>query len=601
MNRRNALVAFIFFFFFWFGFLFLSGSLPSGFHFTDDHQIITYNETLESAGAIETALNWIGQDVQSIGRFLPVYYIHRLLQIKFFGADFLLWGLYDGLLAWLSSSFMAAFMLAAGFTLFEALLFPLLLFLGFQTGIWWRFGTAETIGMLILSVMLVAAAVSAKKKRRSLDALFIVSGVVLMLTKETFILFIPALVFLKVWLTGKELKRGWFPALKAEAAPCAVLLFLAAAEVVFIKFFVGTTGIGYAGYEGFNAAPLISSFVNYLFASQAWLVPMGLAFALAASGKGKKPWGEMAAVLVLLALSLVPQAALHAKSGVSERYILPGIFGIVFASVYFLKLTREGLAKGRPPLRAGTVAAWAFALCLVVLGSFMLGHGKLKITFNLADLAMLSEVDEVPYLAFATSWAHAATRQSFLWIASGALVISALASRSASVARFLNQRTFFGFVLLWAAIFGLTVGFDNAFLSGFQGKKTNEWLASIEANTGRGDAIVVVADPAMNNEWALSIKRYLTVASDRENLYAYPVLTKPAYTPFEQTLISSFGSIYPGRVISGAPAISVPVEAVVIFPNAEEAFLASSSGWFDPAYYKKYVNMYGFVSYYRLK
>lgn len=600
MNRKHALVAFLFFFFFWFGFLFLSGSLTSGFHFTDDHQIITYNETLESAGAIDTALNWIGQDVRTIGRFLPVYYIHRLVQIKFFGADFLLWGLYDGLLAWLSSSLMATFMLVAGFTLFEALLFPLLLFLGFQTGIWWRFGTAETIGMLVLSVMLVAAAVSAKKKRRSLDALFVVSGVVLMLTKETFILFIPALVFLKVWLTGKELNRGWFAALKAEAAPSAVLLFLAGAEVVFIKFFVGTTGIGYAGYEGFNAAPLIASFVNYLFASQAWLVPIGLAFALAASGRDKKPWGEIIAVLVLLALSLVPQAALHAKSGVSERYILPGIFGVVFASFYFLKLTREGLERGRPSLRAGTVAAWVFALAFVLLGSYMLGHRKLMITFSLGDLSLLSQVDEVPYLAFVTAWAHAATRQSFLWIASGALVLTALATKSASAARFFNQRTFFGFLLLWAALFGLTVGFDNAFLSGFQGKKTNEWLASIEANTGKGDAIVVVADPAVNNEWALSIKRYLTVSSGRENLFAYPVLTRPAYTPFEQTLIASFGSIYPGRVISGAPDPSVTVKAVVIFPNAEDAFLASSSGWFDPAYYKKYVNMYGFVSYYRL-
>jgi hypothetical protein len=43
------------------------------------------------------------------------------------------------------------------------------------------------------------------------------------------------------------------------------------------------------------------------------------------------------------------------------------------------------------------------------------------------------------------------------------------------------------------------------------------------------------------------------------------------------------------------------LKAVVIFPEAEDAFLASSAEWFNASYYKKYVNMYGFVSYYRLQ
>ena len=78
------------------------------------------------------------------------------------------------------------------------------------------------------------------------------------------------------------------------------------------------------------------------------------------------------------------------------------------------------------------------------------------------------------------------------------------------------------------------------------------------------------------------------------------MLTKPAYTPFEKTLIDSFGSIYAGR---GLAQLRAPddVKAVVIFPEAEDAFLASSAEWFNASYYKKYVNMYGFVSYYRLQ
>lgn len=598
MNRKNILIGFAFFFFFWFGLLSHSGSLTAGFHFTDDHQIISYSETLKSAGAIETALTWIAQDAGSTGRFLPVYYIHRLLQIKFFGTDFLLWGLYDWLLAWLASSFMASFMLLAGFSLFEALLFPCLLFLGFQTGIWWRFGTAETIGMLILAVMLTAAAASARKKSLALDILFMATGVVLMLAKETFILFIPALLFLKVWLAKKERRLGWFAALKAEAPAVAVLLALAGAEVVFIKFFVGTTGIGYAGYEGFKTGPFISALVNYLFASHAWLVPMGFALAVSVMPRAKKSWGDIMAVLALLALSLLPQAALHAKSGVSERYILPGVFGVVFAAVYFLRLSREGLSKEMPGLRGRTLAAWAAALAFIALGSFMIGSRKLAITLGMQDLSLLSEFDPVPFFSFVTAWFHAFTQKTFLWIASGALILSAVAAKRAVFARFLNQRTFLGFALLWAALFDLSIGFDNAFLSAFQGRKTNEWLRSIEENTGKDDLILVVADPAVNNEWALSIKRYLSIKSGRVNLYAYPVLTKPAYTPFEKTLIDSFGSIYPGRDITSVPDV-FSINAIAVFPGAEDAFLAASSGWFDASAYSKYINEYGFISYYR--
>lgn len=598
MNRKNILIGFAFFFFFWFGLLSHSGSLTAGFHFTDDHEIVVYSETLKSAGTLETALNWVAEDMRANGRFRPVYYIHRILQIKFFGAEFFIWSVYTGLLASLSSSLIAFFMLMSGFTLLEAVLFPCLLFLGFQTGLWWRLGPAETIGMLIMSMMLAVIAAGVKRKSLVLDIIFIGAGVLFMLAKENFILFIPTLLFLKVWFWKKESGRGWPGAIKREGLPIAVLLFLAGAEIMFIKFFLGTAGIGYAGYEGFKAGPFISALVNYLFASQAWLVPMCLVLALSVTPRGRKPWGDIMAVFALLALALLPQVLLYAKSGVSERYILPGVFGVVFAAVYFLRLSREGLSKEMPGLRGRTLAAWAAALAFIALGSFMIGSRKLAITLGMQDLSLLSEFDPVPFFSFVTAWFHAFTQKTFLWIASGALILSAVAAKRAVFARFLNQRTFLGFALLWAALFALSIGFDNAFLSAFQGRKTNEWLRSIEENTGKDDLILVVADPAVNNEWALSIKRYLSIKSGRANLYAYPVLTKPAYTPFEKTLIDSFGSIYPGRDITSVPDV-FSINAIAVFPGAEDEFLAASSGWFDASAYSKYINEYGFISYYR--
>lgn len=599
MNAKNASAVLVFFFVFWFGLLALSGSLSSGFHLTDDHQIIVYSETLKEAGALKTALGWISSDMSSTGRFLPLYYVHRLLEIKLFGTDFFVWGLYDGLLAWAASSLMAFFMLSLSFTLFEAVVFPLLLFLGFQTGIWWRFGTAETIGMPLVGVMLVAAAVGAKRKSIVLDIVFVLAGVLLMLAKETFILFIPALVFMKVWLGAKEAGRGWAWAIRKEALPAAVLLAVAGAEILFIRFFVGTTGIGYAGYGGFEAGPFVSALVNYLYASHAWLVPVSLALALSALRRRSGASGDIAAVLVFMLLALVPQALLHARSGVSERYLLPGVFGVVFASVYFLRLTREALSRQDKRQGWGAFAAWAAALLFVVLGAHMIGTRKLGITFAVESLSLLSEVEPVPALSFATAWLHAFTQKWFLWAAVGLLAAFAAAGRAGVLPGVLNQRVFIAALLSWAVLFNLSIGFDSAFHHAFQGRATNEWLASIEDNTGPDDAILVVADPAVNNEWALSVKRYLGVKSGRTALYAYPVYTRPAYTPFERTLIESFGSIY-GRGISDLPGPS-SIKAVAILPNAEEAFLRSSASWFAPEAHSKYVNMYGFTSYYRAR
>lgn len=599
MNIKKAIAVLAFFFVFWFGLLSISGSLFSGFHFTDDHQIIVYSETMKTSGAVSTALNWVADDAKSIGRFLPVYYVHRMLQIKFFGSEFLTWAVYDGLIATLASSFMSFFMLVAGFTLLEAILLPCLLFFGFQSGIWWRFGTAETIGMLIMSIMLLMAAKGAKQKGLLSDIVFIALGVLLMLTKEPFILFIPALVFLKVWLAKKEKRSGWPGALKREAVPAAALLAVAAIELLFIKFFLGTTGVGYAGYEGFKAAPFLSALVNYLYASAAWLVPAAFALALSVLPREKRSWDDIFAVFALFVLSVLPQALLHAKSGVSERYLLPGVFGVVFAALYFFRLVREGLSHARPRLSAGAVAGWAAALVFVALGYYMLSGGKLGITFTTENLNLLSEVEPVPLLSFATAWFHAFTQKTFIWIAGGFLIVCALAALSGAIASFLNQRIFLAFALIWACLFNLTIGFDNAFHFAFQGRSTNAWLQSIEENTSKDDPIVVVADPAMNNEWALSMKRYLTTKSDRKNLYAYPVLAKPAYTPFERTLIDSFGSIYERDLTAVADPSSIA--AVVVFPEAEQAFLENSIAWFDPAMYSRYVNMYGFISYYRVQ
>lgn len=589
--RKKLLISFMFFFVFWFGFLGLSGTLTSGFHLTDDHQIIYFVDKVNEGGAVNTGVKWIGEDIGKYGRFLPAYYMHRMFQIKFFASDFFLWGAYNALLTASASFLYSAAFLLLGFTLFEALIFPLFLYLGLQSAIIWRFGTAETIGLPILSVMLLLIALSALQRSLFKDALFIAAGVVLMLTKESFLVFIPAVLFLKIWLEQKYRQKGWVETAKQNAFPITVLLASVAAMVLFIKFYMKTMGIGYAGYYGFQTGPVVSALKTYIVVTQAWLIPAGVAFAWATwPGKVRRLAAEILPLLVFFALALVPESLLHARSGVYERYILPGAFGTVFAVMYLLKLVRENTEKSADSRRAG----WAVALLLVFAGAHVMKlGGNIFTSYNIATAGW----DASGSLSNLVSWLHGPLGRALSHAAVLALLLfSAVPLKSLGLRR-PGQKTFFAILLVWAVVFNFSMAYDNASRAAFDGHMTNDWLATIKENTGKDDAIIVVADPALNFEWAFSVKRYMNLESGRQNVFTYPVLTKNHYDPFQKELIGKFSGLYKEYVFRGQKDPKA-IKAFAIFPGAEKQFLTDAASWFDSGAFARYENGYGYVSYY---
>lgn len=602
MKKRDYAVSLVFFFCFWFAFLSLSGALTAGFHFTDDHQIIYYNSVIGEAGAAKTISGWVYGDMTSSGRFTPLYLSQRILQIAVFGADFFKWAVYDGVMASLSCFILSAFMGVIGFTLIEALLLPLLLYLGFQTAVWWRFGTAETTGMLLLSLLLLFTALSVKKRSGVYDAAIIVSGVLLTLTKENLILIVPAVLFLILWLEVRENGLGWMASLKKRIVPVAVLLGVSFAEILFIKFFVGTTGIGYAGYEGFKPGPFVKALVNFAYAGQAWLVMTGAALAFVTRPSGKGIIKELVPPVVFSLLVIVPQALIYAKSGVSERYLLPGLLASSFLTVHLLKAVRENLASedsGARELGPKRIIGLALIVLFLMEGLLMMKSAKFSLNFTSGNLELLSGMRDVPLAAFVSAGVNQLSKSLVPAFAAAFLIITAIVSMKGAGGRLqkvFNYRVFFAATVLWAVSFNATVAFDQSYLSAFQGAATNEWLASIKGNTAEDGIIVVAADPALHNEWALSLKRYLNIESKRNNLYAYPVLTKPSYTGFETNFMKTFPSIY-GKGVEDIPE-GGRISAVVIFPGAEAEFLKNASAWFNPYPYSRYANEYGFVSYY---
>lgn len=99
LKNQHYSIIFLVILVFWFLIFITSGSLFSGYHFTDDHEIVAINfdVEIEKINIIELFIQWIKKDLIS-GRLRPFYYIHRIIETRVFGLNFSLWSIYTGLL-----------------------------------------------------------------------------------------------------------------------------------------------------------------------------------------------------------------------------------------------------------------------------------------------------------------------------------------------------------------------------------------------------------------------------------------------------------------------------------------------------------------------
>jgi hypothetical protein len=339
LKKNHYLTLFLFILIFWFFIFITTGSIFSGYHFTDDHEIVHINYNLKALelSDIEIFIQWINKDILT-GRFRPFYYIHRIVQTKFFGLNFGLWSIYTGLLAVFTTFFLFIFGKLIKFSTREALLFSFLTTLGSQSAVWWQLGPAETIGTFLLSAALVLLVLSeTAEQHKTLCKISFISCVIMMsLSKESFILVIPAIAFINIWIARKLRSLSWKQAIKKKYISVASLFLIFCVEISFIKFSIGLTpDIGYAGVDKFNITQIIDAAKSLTEAGFWWII---LASLLALLLKSKKSFFKSILCILkalyfpvtLLILVILPQILLYAKSGISQRYLLPGILGYSF-------------------------------------------------------------------------------------------------------------------------------------------------------------------------------------------------------------------------------------------------------------------------------
>ncbi len=351
--RNPYIIALIIIFVCWFLLLFTSGSLFDGYHFEDDHEIaaIHHELTVQKSNIFQIIFQWIKND-QLGGRFRPFYWMHRVVNTRLFGFNLFLFSFYNLFLASISTFCFFLFARKLGYSLENSILFSFFTTLGLQSEVWWWLGgPAEALGTFLLSLSLLFLLLSISSKRFKLlwQILFYIFVLLMSGSKESFVLIIPALAFLKTWLFHQENNISWYRSIKENSFIISLLLMTCILEILYINYFVGTD-FGYAGYEGFNYLKFSKTLDSLNQNISGWLILVGLTLAVLTLNRiNQRSYRDIfisfSLKTFLFLLIIIPQLLLYSKSGISHyRYLLPAILGysvlILFLADFLHKKSR---------------------------------------------------------------------------------------------------------------------------------------------------------------------------------------------------------------------------------------------------------------------
>jgi len=318
-----------------------TGTVKSGYHFIDDHEILLISNHLSQEPIVHVYVKIIKKDLKK--RFRPMYYLHRVLQVKIFGKNLTAWAIYTVLLLLITLVCFYAGLRKLDFSILETISFLTLAFVGPQMAIWWRLGPNETIGMFFLGFAFYFM-VSCQKRYRLNTFLFVLFLVLASLCKESFAIIIPAFLLFKVW-HEMQLYRWSLKTAIFKNMLLIIPLFVMSIEILIIIFVIGTNKIGYAGVYGSIPSVLKGIFSIIKSKFKQFIVILG--FFLAAiffELKDEKKFMNFSKKLIMsfsfCLLIIIPNLILYAKSGMFERYLLPSLLGFSFLIVSLIKETR---------------------------------------------------------------------------------------------------------------------------------------------------------------------------------------------------------------------------------------------------------------------
>ncbi|HEX9109584.1 MAG TPA: hypothetical protein VF832_20220, partial [Longimicrobiales bacterium] len=326
----------------WAAFFAVEGTAVSAYHLEDDHEIIRITADLRTRSFLEVAGSWVRNDI----RFRPVYYTHRVAQARVFGDDFRAWGIYTTALGAATFVLLYVTLRWLRFPRLAALAFAFFSLCGEQLGIWWRIGPNETVGMFCLAVACVGLARWSVTGSCGWRALFWLGSVLASLSKESFVAVLPALVLAAAWSLVVERGYTWRTALVACIPDACILGATAVAEALLIVLVFGTERMGYAGVQGITLHRFWVAAIHLLgLPEELTMAGLVVLYLLVARSGRRRALQALVPGLVLAAYVIGTQAFVYAKSGLYERYRVPGALA---AALLVACLVRGVASAARP-------------------------------------------------------------------------------------------------------------------------------------------------------------------------------------------------------------------------------------------------------------
>lgn len=361
------------------GILFGTGSIFSGWHRIDDHETYRIIKLYADRNVPmhQTIFYWLKNDLRI--RWRPLYWIIRSAMPYFLGDHP---AIYKFILYLIGVGTYIALYWSAGNLKCSKLFshfFALLILTGRQFEVWCRIANQENLGIFFFAVCLYLITWQYKKDvfERRTDIFIVILAVCSGLMKESFLLLLPGIVWLRLGLEAahhlqcpKDIIRIFIR--NIVFITVSAIIFLA--NIYIIVVHVGVNRIGYAGLdtnygikEYIYAMKQLCKESLYIYVLLAGVILFICLISLFTAGK-KKFDSDIKLLSVLLIFSgyvLFTQMILHAKSGMWNRYLLPWIAAYAIILVVCTDLLTKNV--------------WCKVMLGFIIGGFLIGRLKFSI------------------------------------------------------------------------------------------------------------------------------------------------------------------------------------------------------------------------------
>ncbi len=321
-------------------FLFSFGpTLQAQFYVLEEHQLIT-----ERSWSIPIWATVIFGDIQTFARFRPAYWLYHAVGGLFLGADPHLWHAATVLAGILACYLFYVALRKIGADTISSIIFVALLALGGNQNLIWRnLITQEALGVLLTAVAVWSIVQASQRSRaRRWDILALMSIALAGLTKESFVILIPALLLLR-WTCQKRFSgQSWREALRQVRAPltAGALIFMiefALVMVVFLSkpggFSAGASGLSIASFDPRRWLQIVST----LSLNRKLILACGVLLWISLWFDKKFNRTILLMSAVICAAWLIPQVVLY-TNGLYDRYLFPAIVSVVAAMALGLSI-----------------------------------------------------------------------------------------------------------------------------------------------------------------------------------------------------------------------------------------------------------------------